>query len=79
MKKSIKPDFVHSPHKGYEELQALKESLFKLRMKLAQNKNSPKWTVEQIIKVCKYLKNNKAQDREGFIYELFKKGNCGNV
>ena len=65
------------PHEGYEQLQKLKENLFKLRMNLAQIETSPQWTVEQIIKVCKSLKNNKFQDGEGIIYDLFKNGNCG--
>ena len=69
------------PHFGYEELQSMKKYkkyLFMLRMKLAKNEQTPKWTVEQIRTICKSLKNNKAQDREGLIYELFKNGNCGN-
>ena len=65
------------PHEGYEQLQKLKENLFKIRMKLAQSEPSSPWAMEQIIKICKSLKNNKSQDREGLIYELFKNGNCG--
>ena len=33
---------------------------------------SDNWTDEQIMKMCKSLKNGKARDEMGFIYELFK-------
>jgi hypothetical protein len=33
--------------------------------------------VSEIVKICKSLKNNKARDECGFIYELFKPSNAG--
>ena len=41
-----------NPHEGYEELQSMKEYLFKLRMELAKNETSPQWNAEQIFKIC---------------------------
>ena len=33
---------------------------------------SEEWDMEKTVKVCKSLKNNKARDAAGLIYELFK-------
>ena len=30
------------------------------------------------MKICSSLKNNKARDNDGLIYELFKPSNCGH-
>ena len=73
-KDRLKPS---SPHKGYEDLQSLKDLLFQLRFRIASSKKSRQWTEEDIIKVSKTLKNNKARDSEGMIYELFKPSKCG--
>ena len=66
------------PHKGYEELQQLKNFLFKLRVNISKSAKSNDWTEENVLKVCKSLKNNKARDRDGLIYELFKPPFCGS-
>ena len=65
------------PHKGYEELQQLKNYLFKLRLNISKYQKHNEWTEENLYKVCKNLKNNKARDKEGLIYELFKPPLCG--
>ena len=63
----------HKPiREDYEQLKELKENLFKLRYEISSRNKSEDWKVEQIEKVCKSLKNSKARDECGFIYELFK-------
>ena len=56
----------------YEQLKQLKENLFSLRCQISENTESAEWQVEDIEKVCKNLKNSKARDECGLIYELFK-------
>ena len=63
----------HKPiREDYEQLKELKETLFKLRYEISSRNKLEDWKVEQIEKVCKSLKNSKARDECGFIYELFK-------
>ena len=38
---------------------------------------SPDWTINQLVKVLKSLKNNKSADHFGMVYELFKPGLIG--
>ena len=56
----------------YENLQKCKENLFETRYSIASLRKSPNWTIQQIEKVCKTLKNSKARDEHGMVYELFK-------
>ena len=65
-----------APHQGYESLQQMKDYLFKLRVDLASQNTSEDWTLDDLVKVCNSLKNNKARDNNSFIYELFKPGKC---
>ena len=60
------------------ELKGLKESLFKLRIKLAKLSKSEPWSENQLDKVLASLKNNKSRDPHGLINELFKPGVIGN-
>ena len=62
--KSIRPE--------YEDLKSMKENLFNLRYELASKNKSKNWDLNKIEKVCKSLKNSKARDELGIIYELFK-------
>ena len=55
-----------------EELKELKEYLFKLRKRLAEKELTEDWTMDKLEKVLKSLKNNKARDAHGHIYELYK-------
>ena len=55
-----------------EELKQLKEYLFKIRIRLAKKEVTEDWTMESLEKVLKSLKNNKARDAHGHIYELYK-------
>ena len=57
---------------GLEDLKELKEYLFKLRLKYASQNVSADWTIEHLNKVLKSLKNGKARDPHGHIYEIFK-------
>ena len=59
---------------GLENLEHHKEELFNLRMILAEGKKSPDWTADELDKVLKSLKGNKARDIFGHTYELFKYG-----
>ena len=55
-------------------MNGLKEYLFNIRKKIAQNEVSRDWNTNELEKVLKGLKNNKARDAYGHVYELFK---CG--
>ena len=60
------------PRPGYEEICNLKDYLFEKRYELATYQKSPEWTLTELLKVCKNLKNGKARDNYGMIFELFK-------
>ena len=51
---------------------SLKEYLFSLRLWLAKQKMSSDWTLNNLENVLKSLKNDKARDAHGHIYELYK-------
>ena len=61
----------------YETIFVLKNYLFDLRMKVSGKVKSPDWTINQLVKVLKSLKNNKSADHFGMVYELFKPGLIG--
>ena len=67
-----------NPHKNYDEIQKLKEDLFELRFKIGSNRKTEDWSYGDLEKICQKLENNKARDRDGLIYELFKPKNCGS-
>ena len=67
--KDIKPE--------YDALKNLKENLFQLRYQLARQDKSKPWEVKDIEKICKALKNSKARDECGLVYELFKQPYAG--
>ena len=54
------------------ELKNLKDYLFSLRKRLAENNTSEDWTLADLERVLKSLKNGKARDAHGHIYELYK-------
>ena len=54
------------------ELKQLKEYLFKIRTRLAEKEITEDWSIEDLEKVLKTLKNNKARDSHGHIYKLYK-------
>ena len=59
---------------GLENLEKLKEYLFNLRYENCKNKKSKDWSEDDFNKALKALKNNKARDAHGHIYEIFKYG-----
>ena len=61
----------------YAELKDMKNNLFEMRVQIAKSRKSADWTTGQVASVCKYLKNGKARDEAGLIYELFKPENTG--
>ena len=67
----LKPNLIAS---GLETLEEMKEYLFQLRMDICKDRKSHKWTLDDLENVFKTLKNNKARDAHGHIYELFKHG-----
>ena len=72
-KDTYKDRLSHRPIRPeYEKLKQLKEQLFDLRFQIASLTKSDDWKVEQVAKVCKTLKNSKARDEAGLVYELFK-------
>ena len=62
----------------YEQLKKLKEKLFELRFQISSLTKSEDWYQEKVEKICKSLKNSKARDESGLIYELFKPPYAGN-
>ena len=56
----------------YGQLKQLKENLFDLRYQIASLTKTENWEVEKLEKICKSLKNSKARDEAGLVYELFK-------
>ena len=69
----------HKPIKeGWEDIQILKEELFKERMSFSSEQKSEKWDLNQVKKICKNLKSGKARDRDDLIFEIFKPDLAGN-
>ena len=60
--------------KELAEMEKHKEYLYQLRLKLADLDETPDWTMDELNKVLKSLKNNKARDIFGHTYELYKHG-----
>ena len=56
----------------YRALQVMKETLFNMRYEIASFCKSDDWSADQVQSVCKSLRNSKARDELGFVYELFK-------
>ena len=57
-----------------ENLNTLKNYLGELRYQAAKNAPTIEWTKDDLEKVLKTLKNNKARDAHGHSFELFKYG-----
>ena len=61
-----------------EEIRKFKMTLFETRLKNSEVKKSDPWKMEQLEKVLKELKIDKARDPNGLINEIFKEGIIGN-
>ena len=59
---------------GLENLEKLKNYLFELRYEIAKSAPVTEWSDDDLEKVLKSLKNNKARDAHGHTFELFKYG-----
>ena len=59
---------------GCENLEKLKEYLFNLRYEACKSRKTQGWTRENLDKVLKSMKNNKARDAHCHVYEIFKNG-----
>ena len=57
---------------GYEALFEKQEELFKLRLEKAKTEKTPPWTMKNLEKALKSLKNGKCRDPAGLIREMFK-------
>ena len=57
-----------------EEIVQLKDMLFNMRMNNSKFEVTNDWSMDDLEVVIKSLKNNKARDAHGHIYELYK---CG--
>ena len=76
---TYKERLSHKPiEKGWEEIQLLKEYLFKERLKFSSEQNTDDWDIKQIKKVCTKLKSGKARDRDDLVFELFNPDVCGD-
>ena len=68
-KDRLKPNTIAD---GLEDLKSLKEYLFQLRLKYSSRIVTDDWEMADLEKVLKSLKNGKARDPHGHIYELYK-------
>ena len=59
---------------GLENLEKLKNYLFELRYEIAKSAPTTEWSEDDLEKILKSLKNNKARDAHGHTFELFKYG-----
>ena len=65
----------HRPIKSeLENIKSLKEELCSKRLELARIGKSEPWTMEDLLKVLKSLKDGKSRDPHGVINEIFKPG-----
>ena len=67
----LKPNTISE---GLEDLEKLKNYLFELRYEVAKEAPAKEWSKDDLEKVLKSLKNNKARDAHGHVFELFKYG-----
>ena len=67
----LKPNTISE---GLEDLEKLKNYLFELRYEVAKEAPAKEWSKDDLDKVLKSLKNNKARDAHGHVFELFKYG-----
>ena len=60
------------------DLKKNKEELCHLRLDMARKNVTPNWTMIELEKVLKSMKNNKSRDPYGYINELFKENAAGS-
>ena len=62
----------------YKDIRQLKNELWELRFESLKGKPSNPWTIEDLEKATKSLKNNQSRDPNNMINELFKPGIAGS-
>ena len=62
----------------YMDIYFLKSELWKYRLQYMRKNKSKQWSMTQLEKVLKSLKNNKSMDPNGMINEIFKEGYIGS-
>ena len=62
----------------FSEVYDLKMQLWERRFELLKLKKSQDWSISDLDKVLKRMKNNKSRDPHGFINEIFKPGVGGS-
>ena len=65
-----RPDFL--------EILAKRKSIFKMKLKLAENNKSSPWLMSHLERALKDLKKDKSRDHEGLINEIFQIGVIGH-
>ena len=65
-------------HERFESIRLLKSELWKLRLESLKKKPSKEWTMKDLEKATKSLKNNQSRDPNGMINELFKPDIAGH-
>ena len=65
-------------HKDAKKIAEIQENTFKMRLEEARTKKSLPFSMSELDKVLKGLKNGKSKDSQGYICELFKEGVIGN-
>ena len=63
-----------STHEDTKEIAHIKETTFSMRIEEASKIKSPDFTMHELEKVLKHIKNGKSKDFNGYICELFKEG-----
>ena len=66
-----------SMKENLKNMQEDKEKLCKTRLEIAAENKTPPWTLEQLEKVLKYLKQNKSRDPFGYPNDIFKHNVAG--
>ena len=61
----------------YQSIRDLKNELWEIRFQLLKEKPSLRWSLADLEKALKTLKNNQARDPNGMISEIFKSNNAG--
>ena len=64
-------------HQDVPDIVKIQEETFKMRIEQARKNKSPEFTMAELEKVLKSLKNDKSKDFNGYINELFKEGVVG--
>ena len=65
-------------HPNLKDLQKQKTKLAKIRLRITSRRKTPNWSLSQMEKAIKQMKNNKCRDPAGLISEILKPGVAGD-